>query len=54
VFHLYGSAGAALADHAAAVLLKRGPAPEKGAPQGLLPLEPPTEADRNENPQLGI
>jgi len=54
VFHLYGSAGAALADHAAAVLLRRGPAPEKGAPQGLLPLEPPTEADRNENPQLGI
>ncbi|MCU1432086.1 MAG: sodium/hydrogen exchanger, partial [Actinotalea sp.] len=40
VFHLYGSAGAALADHAAEVLLNREPVDpdrEPGAAPGLLP-----------------
>jgi predicted Kef-type K+ transport protein len=42
VFHLYGSAGAALADHAAAVLLRRQPERVDTA-HDLLHLEPPAE-----------
>ena len=42
VFHLYGSAGAALADHAAAVLLRRRPEGIEAA-HNLLHLEPPAE-----------
>ena len=42
VFHLYWSAGAALADHAAAVLLRRRPEGIEAA-HNLLHLEPPAE-----------
>jgi predicted Kef-type K+ transport protein len=49
VFHLYGSAGTALADHAAAVLLRRRPEGLDAA-HGLLHLEPPAEpAAHNDN-----
>ncbi len=49
VFHLYGSAGAALADHAAAELLRRRPEGLETS-HGLLHLEPPPEpAVRNDN-----
>ena len=49
VFHLYGSAGDALADHAAAVLLHRRLDGRDGA-HDLLHLEPPPEAGRREDP----
>lgn len=45
VFHLYGSAGAALADHAAEVLMHRRPAAGDG-PAGQLHVPPPAGAGR--------
>ncbi|HEY0118850.1 MAG TPA: cation:proton antiporter family protein [Cellulomonas sp.] len=47
VFHLYGSAGAALADHAAGVLLHRRPEGLEGGHE-LLHLEPPAETGRRD------
>jgi predicted Kef-type K+ transport protein len=54
VFHLYGSAGAALADHAAAVLLQKRPVAGLAEADGLLHVEPPpADTERNENAPQG-